>query len=290
MNPPYGGERGKNTRMENAMKSERRHELQENDLSERVENLSDRLRPYVTPILSVAIGGLILVLLGLFVSARWEATRSESWDTCLAALVTGDQEGFREVILRYPETPAAQWAELILADRTLSEATDLLFTKLNPANDVARERLERAAAAYADVLSQRPTGMVAERATMGLAKARESLGDLDQARRGYEAVANEFPSSPMAQMAAEHAEDLGRKKTKAFYTWFADQRAANAIQEESAAPADSQTADSQTGDSQTSDVGQQSTNPQKTEDTQGETPAKENKAVATGQPESASEE
>ena len=69
----------KNTRMENAMKSERRHELQENDLSERVENLSDRLRPYVTPILSVAIGGLILVLLGLFVSARWEATRSESW-------------------------------------------------------------------------------------------------------------------------------------------------------------------------------------------------------------------
>lgn len=271
--------------MENAMKSERRHELQENDLSERVENLSDRLRPYVTPILSVAIGGLILVLLGLFVSARWEATRSESWDTCLAALVTGDQEGFREVILRYPETPAAQWAELILADRTLSEATDLLFTKLNPANDVARERLERAAAAYADVLSQRPTGMVAERATMGLAKARESLGDLDQARRGYEAVANEFPSSPMAQMAAEHAEDLGRKKTKAFYNWFADQRAANAIQEESAAPADSQTGDSQTGD-----VGQQSTNPQKTEDTQGETPAKENKAVATGQPESALEE
>ena len=86
-------------------------------------------------------------------------------------------------------------------------------------------------------------------------------------------------------MAAEHAEDLGRKKTKAFYNWFADQRAANAIQEESAAPADSQTTDSQTGD-----VGQQSTNHQETEDTQGETPAKENKAVATGQPESDSEE
>jgi hypothetical protein len=132
--------------------------------------------------------------------------------------------------------------------------------------------------------------MVAERATMGLAKARESLGDLDQARRGYEAVANEFPSSPMAQMAAEHAEDLGRDKTKAFYTWFADQRAVNAIQEESAVPGDSQTGDSQTGDSQTGDAGQQSTTPQKTEDTQDETPAKENKAVATGQPESDSEE
>jgi hypothetical protein len=214
------------------MKSERRHELRENELADSVEQLSERLRPYVTPILSVAIGALVLVLVGLFVSSRWEASRSESWDTCLSALVTGDQEGFREVILRYPGTPAAQWSELILADRNLSEATDLLFAKTDPANDVARERLETAAAAYADVLSQRPTGMVAERATMGLAKARESLGDLEQARRGYEAVANEFPSSPMANLASEHAEDLAQDKTKEFYNWFAEQRLTNAAPEE----------------------------------------------------------
>ena len=106
--------------MENAMKSERRHELQENDLSERAGTSfrssapvrdADSFRcdrwPY--PRFTRAFR----------VSARWEATRSESWDTCLAALVTGDPEGFREVILRYPDTPAAQWAELILADRTL---------------------------------------------------------------------------------------------------------------------------------------------------------------------------
>ena len=221
--------------MEYEMKSERRHELRENDLADSVEQLSERLRPYVTPILSVAIGALVLVLISLFVSSRWEATRSESWDTCLAALVTGDPEGFREVILRYPGTPAAQWAELILADRNLSEATDLLFAKMDPANDVARERLQTAAAAYADVLSQRPPDMVAERATMGLAKARESLGELDQARRGYEAVANEYPSSPMANLATEHADDLAQDKTKAFYNWFAEQRRANVVTEESSA-------------------------------------------------------
>ena len=204
--------------MEYEMKSERRHELRENDLADSVEQLSERLRPYVTPILSVAIGALVLVLISLFVSSRWEATRSESWDTCLSALVTGDPEGFREVVLRYPGTPAAQWAELILAERNLSEATDLLFAKMDPANDVARERLQTAAAAYADVLSQRPPDMVAERATMGLAKARESLGELDQARRGYEAVADEYPSSPMANLATEHADDLARDTTKAFTT------------------------------------------------------------------------
>jgi len=221
--------------MEYEMKSERRHELRENDLADSVEQVSERLRPYVTPILSVAIGALVLVLISLFVSSRWEATRSESWDTCLAALVTGDPEGFREVILRYPGTPAAQWAELILADRNLSEATDLLFAKVDPANDVARERLQTAATAYADVLSQRPPDMVAERATMGLAKARESLGELDQARRGYEAVANEYPSSPMANLATEHADDLAQDKTKAFYNWFAEQRRANVMTEEASA-------------------------------------------------------
>ena len=266
--------------MEYEMKSERRHELRENDLADSVEQLSERLRPYVTPILSVAIGALVLVLVGLFVSSRWEATRSESWDTCLAALVTGDQEGFREVILRYPGTPAAQWSELILADRNLSEATDLLFAKMDPANDVARERLERAAAAYADVLSQRPTGMVAERATMGLAKARESLGDLEQARRGYEAVANEYPSSPMANLATEHADDLAQDKTKAFYNWFAEQRLTNVATEE---PSTSK-------EDASSNVEQQSVEPVNKKESTDKKSTKKKEVDPSSTPESASEE
>ncbi|HBU38483.1 MAG TPA: hypothetical protein DEB70_11860 [Planctomycetaceae bacterium] len=266
--------------MECEMKSERRHELRENDLADSVEQLSERLRPYVTPILSVAIGVLVLVLVGLFVSSRWEATRSESWDTCLSALVTGDQEGFREVIIRYPGTPAAQWSELILADRNLSEATDLLFTKLNPENDVARERLETAAAAYVDVLSQRPTGMVAERATMGLAKARESLGDLDQARRGYEAVADEFPASPMANLAAEHAEDLAQDKTREFYNWFAKQRLANAAPEETSA----------SKEDTSSDAGQQQVEPEKEKGSTNKKSTQEKDAKPSSAPESLPEE
>ena len=266
--------------MESVMKSERRHELRENDLADSVEQLSERLRPYVTPILSVAIGVLVLVLVGLFVSSRWEATRSESWDTCLSALVTGDQEGFREVIIRYPGTPAAQWSELILADRNLSEATDLLFAKMNPENDVARERLEAAAAAYADVLSQRPTGMVAERATMGLAKARESLGDLAQARRGYEAVADEFPASPMANLATEHAEDLAQDKTREFYNWFAEQRLANAAPEETSA----------SKEDTSNDAGQQQVEPEKEKGSTNKKSTQEKEANPSSAPESSPEE
>ena len=68
--------------MEYEMKSERRHELRENDLADSVEQLSERLRPYVTPILSVAIGVLVLVFVGLFVSSpsqRISRFSQKSW-------------------------------------------------------------------------------------------------------------------------------------------------------------------------------------------------------------------
>jgi hypothetical protein len=226
------------------MKSERRHELAENDLADSVENLAERMRPYLPTILIASIGSLLAVFLGLFISAGWEASRAESWDACLGALASGDENGFREVILRYPDSPAAQWAELVLADRNLSEATDLLFAPLDPANDVARQRLEDAAASYAGILAQRPEGMVAERAILGLAKARESLGELDEARRGYEALAQEYGESPMAGLAAAHAADLVRDDTKVFYNWFAEARVAAGKAAAAETPAENVPADS----------------------------------------------
>jgi hypothetical protein len=210
---------------EHDMKSERRHELAENDLADSVESLAERFRPYVATILTAAIGGLVAVIVGLFVSSRWEASQAESWDACLAALTTGNEEAFREVLIRYPGTPAAQWAELVLADRAVSEATSLLFQKLDPANDVAQQRLEQAVAAYQGLLSEQPTRMIAQRATFGLAKARECLGELDEARRGYETLASEYADSPMADLAAARATDLARADTQQFYEWFFEQRA-----------------------------------------------------------------
>ncbi len=210
------------------MKSERRHELTENDLADSVESLAERFRPYVVTILTAAIGGLVAVIVGLFVSSRWEASRAESWDACLAALTTGNEDAFREVLIRYPSTPAAQWAELVLADRAVSEATSLLFQKLDPTNDIARQRLEQAVAAYQGLLAEQPTGMIAQRATFGLAKARECLGELAEARRGYETLAKEYADSPMAELAAARAPDLARAATQQFYDWFFEQRATSA--------------------------------------------------------------
>ena len=64
--------------------------------------------------------------------------------------------------------------------------------------------------------------MVAERATMGWQKL-EKASRADQARRGYEAVANEYPSSPMA-ILLQSMRMILLKINKSILNWFAEQR------------------------------------------------------------------
>ena len=115
---------------------------------------------------------------------------------------------------------------------------------------------------------------------MGLAKARESLGDLEQARRGYEAVANEYPLSPMANLATEHADDLAQDKTKAFYNWFAEQRLTNVATEEA----------STSKEDASSNAKQQSVEPANKKESTGKKSTKKKEVNPSSTPEGASEE
>ena len=70
------------------------------------------------------------------------------------------------------------------------------------------------------MLAEGPNGLLAERARFGLAKAQESLGQLDEAQAGYASVARDFPESPLAAVATEHADGLASESTKGWYDWF----------------------------------------------------------------------
>lgn len=212
--------------VEHGMKAEERHELAENDLAEGLETMFERYRPHLATGLVVAIAGLVGVIAWQVIAGQWQAGRAQSWDGCLAALASGDEEVFRDVIRRHPQSRAALWAELVLADRAISQGTDLLFTKVTGETDRARELIGRAADSYLAILAAGPGGMVGERATLGLAKARESLGEFAEARRGYETLSTEFSSSPLASLAARHARSLDQEATSAWYDWFSAQRVA----------------------------------------------------------------
>lgn len=197
-------------------------ELEGNALAERTVEIIDRLRPYSNAIL-LALGGAVLVLAAwVLVSAQSSATKVQAWDAFLAGLSGGDPQAFDEVVRRYPGTTAAEWSRLVMADMALIEGSELLFVNKNQ----APPRLQAAADMYASVLAGRPPEMLAERATFGLAKARESLGQLEEARRGYAAVAAEFPQGAVAGLARTHAAELDREATRQWYDWFAAQEIA----------------------------------------------------------------
>ena len=197
-------------------------EIRDNDLAEKTIEFIDRLRPHLNTLLLAAAGLLLAAVGWVLVSSQSAATRSQSWDAYLAGLSSGEVQSFDEVIRRYPGTPAADWSRLVLADMALTEGTELLFVD----KDRAPPRLQAAVDLYSAILGARPTGMLAERATFGLAKARESLGQLEEARRGYAAVAAEFPSGALANLAADHDAELGRESSRQWYDWFAAQKIA----------------------------------------------------------------
>jgi hypothetical protein len=202
------------------MRSERRHELEENDLADTTAAVLEKLRPHLAMLAAVAVLFVGAVAAWTLIAARREATRAESWDACATAINERSGDGLADVIRRYPGTPAAQWAQLTLADSASGEGSRLVFTdKVR-----GRERLDAAEQAYVGLLAERPVGLVAERATFGLAKVRESLGNLDEARRGYEAVVAEHPGSAVRGMAEQRIAALSRPSARQWYAWFDEQK------------------------------------------------------------------
>jgi hypothetical protein len=191
-------------------------DLEDNDLATGTLALVDRIRPH--------LGTILLGVLGLFaalgawtlITSQRTAQQAAGWDECLAALAEGDAGRLETVVTRYGGSPAAQWAEITLADTALADGNRLLTTD----QAQGRRRLEEAVGRYTAVNAQRPAALAAERAIFGLARARESLGELAEARRGYEALVAEHPESPFRGLAEERIAALGRESTARWYKWF----------------------------------------------------------------------
>lgn len=198
------------------MDGERRHELEDNDLAESTVAVVERLRPHFTTIALGIAAAAVGLAAWTIVSSQQAASRSQSWDACMMALSEGNAERLADVIRRYPGSAAAQWSQLMMADAAIGEGTQLLFID----RERARQRLESAVGTYSGLLAERPRGLIAERAVFGLAKARESLGQLEEARRGYETVVAEYPESAVRGIAENRIAALSRESTRQWYDWF----------------------------------------------------------------------
>jgi hypothetical protein len=212
-------------------------DLEDNDLASGTMAVVDRIRPHLGTILLAALVLFVGLAAWTLIRSQRAAQRTAAWDECLAALAGGDPAGLEDVVARYGGSAAAQWAELVLADTALADGNRLLLSDAQR----GRRRLEEAVGRYTAVNALRPAQLAAERAILGLARARESLGELAEARSGYEALVKEYPDGLFRPLAEERVAALSRGSTERWYKWLESRQAA-APADVSAEPAASEPA------------------------------------------------
>ncbi len=202
------------------MKTERRHELQTNDLADWMGEKIEDLKPYSTAIWGTVLAVLAVIVALVYWSRKSEAQLERTWDSYFNARNEPTPEGLKTVAEAHPKTPAGLWSRLTLADVQLSKGVNALFEDRTEGQEALKEAVE----AYEYVIANAPRdSLLAERATFGLGEALESQNELDKARAQYEAVEANWPDGAFSTQAKQRLADLDKASTKQFYDWFAKQ-------------------------------------------------------------------
>ena len=218
------------------MKTERRHELEENLLAKWLVSVYRKVQPYQNVLWAAVIVVLLVVAVYSWVSRRGAGQAEAAWDE-----VFGKMESAREdpaLLEKVAETygtttEPGQWAALLAAEAYLAKTCDSLFQNKTE----ARDYLNRCRRLFEQLLNESRNEVIRERATFGLARADETAGDLDRAiqnwsspaakqagqkaDRGYQGLLNLWPDGAYAELAGQRLEDLQRYRTKKFYDDFA---------------------------------------------------------------------
>jgi tetratricopeptide (TPR) repeat protein len=196
------------------MKSERRHELETNELANWLAKVIEAIKPYGNAILAVTLLVVVTGIIYVWWARQSAAKTSDGWTEYYQLLdKNSDPADFEELAQQYPETRLAHWSTAVAGDFRLAMGCNLLF--VNKA--AAEQELRRAADDYAMVRRNSREPELQERAAFGLARAYEAQGDLKQAREYYQKVATDWPNGAFADESTRRLKNLERPATKAMY-------------------------------------------------------------------------
>lgn len=210
------------------MKAKRRHELQTNELADRLGQWIERVRPY-NSLLLVAVLGIVLLVAGwYYVSASRAQALAASWRSLMSAGANPSADMVEElsrVADLYEDSTAGLWAALTAADLEGARGVSLLFSD----RAGAETSLSQAKSRYKEV-SANPRAakepLLLQRAHFGLAQVCESLSELEEAAKEYGRVAAAAPGTTLGTVAQQRAKRLEDAQAKEWYNWFANQRPA----------------------------------------------------------------
>ena len=214
------------------MKTERRHELQNNELAAWLTVRIEKIQPYLKTVLGVLILGLVIILGIFIVQNREQQATAQAWSAYFNAYGNGNDtrsrnpEEFKDVSETYPQTPPGMWAMQSAGDLDLTSGAIQLFRD----RDAGRDELQNAVESYEKIATTTNDPMLKPRAIFGWGQALEALGEIEAARKKYDQVVTgaeeggEFEGSVVAELASQRLSALDQPATQAWYGWFAEQK------------------------------------------------------------------
>ncbi|MCU0963143.1 MAG: tetratricopeptide repeat protein [Pirellulaceae bacterium] len=208
------------------MKSKRRHELQTNELADRLGHWIEHVRPYTTVLLA-AVLGVVLILAGwYYVTAGRARALADGWRSFMSAGANPQAnlvEELSRVADQYEDSPAGLWAALTAADLEGARGVSSLFSD----RAGAETSLSQAKSRYQDVLANPRAAedpMLLQRARFGLAQVCEAQSELEEAVKQYSLVSTAAAGTTLGAVAQARAKRLEDTEAKKWYNWFANQR------------------------------------------------------------------
>jgi hypothetical protein len=209
------------------MKSQERHRLEKNILADWIAQTIQQIKPYLTPILVVALVVVLVFGATNFWVQRAAQGSGVAWGKVYATITEQgvDAAAAEAVAEEYQGTNVAHWARLVACDERLEHGCQLLFTadRSSAIND-----LQRAVEGSTTVLKETNEPALRERALFCRARAYEALagtrqsGALDNAIADFkELLANDrWAKGPYAEMARHSVTNLENPEFRTFYDKF----------------------------------------------------------------------
>ena len=198
------------------MKSERRHDLETNQLAIHVKDWIDHVKPH----LGMALGIVAAVAAAIALWSVWQGTSSarvgEAWDAYTLASYSSDPElmAMKRVADNedYAGTAVPEWAYLAWCDRQLLLASQSYFIDRSS----SQSRLKKIRGIFDSLATGGQDARVQDRAHYGLAQVLEMQDKIDEALQEYARVKGDLQA-----LAKSRIEQLEGDDAKETYKWLA---------------------------------------------------------------------
>lgn len=196
------------------MKSEERHELEQNTLAKLLEQGSDKAAPYASYIIYGLLAVAAVWAIFRLTSSNMVAKKDAAWDAYTMAVYPfpADTEALREAADQYKGKEVGEFAELAWADSQLAQGCREYFSDKKG----SMEALDNALKQYEDAAKRVKNPVVRSRAQLGVAKATEAKGDIAAAIEAYNKVTGVY-----SELAESRVKVLEEWKSQDVATWLA---------------------------------------------------------------------